>query len=202
MLQEARKYRSIKNVILIRDAVSEGEYDMVLEDELAAVDQTAKDLNIKAKLVGIIVTKDGNTRHFNVARGEISSMPPRSFVSFGSRYGFTQFFMTAHRSFAGTAKSVMITVIRDDLGLATAELQSFLLGLTHMHQIVTAPVSIPAPLYQADVLAGRGQKVFRALKKYAERDIPKRDDGTIEYMQLSNLLNFNDANLPTTRYTA
>uniref|UniRef100_A0A914R067 Piwi domain-containing protein n=1 Tax=Panagrolaimus davidi TaxID=227884 RepID=A0A914R067_9BILA len=201
MLQQAKKHRSIKNVILIRDAVSEGQYGQVLDDELASIEQSTLDVSIKAKIIGILVTKDGNTRHFNIANGQTSSMPPRSFVTFGSRFGFKQFFMTAHKSFAGTAKSVMITVIRDDIGLSINEVQTFLLGLTHMHQIVTAPVSIPAPLYQADVLAARGQKLFRALKKYGEREIPRTDDG-IDYMRLSNLLNFNNGNLPITRYTA
>uniref|UniRef100_A0AC34G469 Piwi domain-containing protein n=1 Tax=Panagrolaimus sp. ES5 TaxID=591445 RepID=A0AC34G469_9BILA len=111
-------------------------------------------------------------------------------------------YMVAHKSSLGTAKTVMITVLRDDLILEKTELQTFLLGLNHLHQIVAAPIALPAPLQQADSLAERGQKLFRAMKKYAERDIPRNDDDTIDYVELSNLLNFSNGNLPSTRYTA
>uniref|UniRef100_A0AC35EZ74 Piwi domain-containing protein n=1 Tax=Panagrolaimus sp. PS1159 TaxID=55785 RepID=A0AC35EZ74_9BILA len=204
MLQQAKNHRKcIKNVIVIRDGISEGQYAMFVEKELAAIDEaTTTELSIKPKMVGIIVTKDGIVRHFmDYSSENPQSMPPRSFVSFGCRYGFRQFYQISHKAGIGTAKSVLITVLRDDLQISDEELQTFLLGLTQLHQIISFPVSIPAPLYQADVLAEHGQKLFVAMKRFCERDIP-RIAGAIDYNQLSNLLNFNNGELPLTRYTA
>uniref|UniRef100_A0A914Q9Q1 Piwi domain-containing protein n=1 Tax=Panagrolaimus davidi TaxID=227884 RepID=A0A914Q9Q1_9BILA len=203
MLQQAKKHRTIKTVILIRDGIAEGQYAMFVEKELAAIEEaTTTELSVKAKIVGIIVTKDGVVRHFmDYSTGNPLSMPPRSFISFGCRYGFRQFYQISHKAGIGTAKSVLITVLRDDLQISNEELQTFLLGLTQLHQIISFPVSIPAPLYQADVLAEHGQKLFIAMKRCCERDIP-RIAGAIDYDQLSNLLNFNNGELPLTRYTA
>uniref|UniRef100_A0A914YFB9 Piwi domain-containing protein n=1 Tax=Panagrolaimus superbus TaxID=310955 RepID=A0A914YFB9_9BILA len=200
MFHQAQKHRSIKNVIVLRDGISEGQYQMFVEKEMNAIIEATSE--IKANYIAMIVTKDGITRHFMDISDRIQSMPSRSFISFGCRFGFNQMYMVAHNSTLGTARTAMITVLRDDMNLSKIELQTFLLGLTHMHQIVNAPISLPAPLQQTDSLAEHGQKGFRALKKEHERDIPKRDDGTIEYMQLSNLLNCSNGELPSTRYTA
>ena len=202
MLQEASKHRVIDTIVFLRDGVSEGQYATVLDEEIPAVQSAATDLSIKLRVLAIVVTKNGNARHFIITRSRVESMPPRSFISFGNRNNFTQFYMTAHRAFAGTAKTVMITVIRDDLDLSASEVQSFLLGLAHLHQIVSAPVSLPAPVYQADALAERGQKLFRALKKHSESRIPHATDGGIDYVKLTNILSFSDGNMPLTRYTA
>uniref|UniRef100_A0AC34GY36 Piwi domain-containing protein n=1 Tax=Panagrolaimus sp. ES5 TaxID=591445 RepID=A0AC34GY36_9BILA len=158
---------------------------------------------MEVKIVAFIVTKNGNVRHFHEPNnGRIESMPPRSFVNFGTRYNFEQFYMTAHRSWKGTAKTIMITKIYDDIGISMAEAQEFLLGLTYLHQIVSCPISLPTTVNQADAIAQRGQNLYRTLKMFCPNKIPRNADGGIDNKKLTEILSINTEELPKSRYNA
>uniref|UniRef100_A0A914ZD76 Piwi domain-containing protein n=1 Tax=Panagrolaimus superbus TaxID=310955 RepID=A0A914ZD76_9BILA len=110
--------------------------------------------------------------------------------------------MTAHRAFTGTAKTIMITKICDEIGISMTEAQEFLLGLTYLHQIVSSPISLPTPVNQADAIAQRGQQLYRTSKTFCPDEIPRNDDGIINDKELTELLSINTKELPTSRYNA
>ena len=203
MLAEASKYRQIDTIVIMRDGVSEGQYDMVLNDELTAIKKGALAHvgHAKTKLLCAIVTKNGNARHFAINNGQPESLPPRSVVQFGTRKNFKQFYMIPHRAFQGTAKAIMVTVIHDDLNVSAQEFQEFTLALTHLHQISSAPVSLPEPIYQADEICFRGQSVYRAFRRSFSNLTPYVN-GEIDYFTLSTLLSSSGGSLPKIRYTA
>uniref|UniRef100_A0A914QUK3 Piwi domain-containing protein n=1 Tax=Panagrolaimus davidi TaxID=227884 RepID=A0A914QUK3_9BILA len=205
LLSHVQKFRAIKTIVLLRDGVSEGQYSKVLEEEIGAIKKAAKNLKLDVKVVAFIVTKNGNVRHFyhsNNGGIEWESMPHGSFINFGTRYGFQQFYMTAHRSLIGTAKTIMITKICDEIGISLHEAQEFLLGLTYLHQIVSSPISLPTPINQAEAIAQRGQTLYRILKTYCSSKIPKNHDGSIDNKKLTELLSINNESLPISRYNA
>uniref|UniRef100_A0A914Y0T2 Piwi domain-containing protein n=1 Tax=Panagrolaimus superbus TaxID=310955 RepID=A0A914Y0T2_9BILA len=199
--QEALKYRNeIETIAVIRDGIDEGRFLKVVEEEVQAIKTAAKNLGIDAKFVVFLINKKTNARHFQINKESniITSMPPRSFISFGTRYMFKQIFMTAHRSITGTAVNTLITLPHDEIGISKAEGQEFLLGLCYLHQVVNAPISIPTSLHQADEIAFRGQYLYRKMyppyKNY-EREKLGNDE-------LTRLLNFGDSLIPGTRYNA
>uniref|UniRef100_A0AC35FIC4 Piwi domain-containing protein n=1 Tax=Panagrolaimus sp. PS1159 TaxID=55785 RepID=A0AC35FIC4_9BILA len=203
LLAHVQKFRAIKTIVLLRDGVSEGQYSKVLKEEIGAIKKAAENLKLDVKVVAFIVTKNGNVRHFyHSFKGRIESIPHGSFINFGTRFGFEQFYMTAHRSYTGTAKTIMITKICDEIDISLREAQEFLLGLTYLHQIVSLPISLPTPINQADAIAQRGQTLYRILKTYCSSEIPKNRDGTIDNKKLTELLSINNEALPISRYNA
>jgi hypothetical protein len=207
MLERASTHRKIDTVVLTRDGISEGQYNMALTTELDAIQQACNEYfkHTKTSIHGIVVTKSGNVRHFNVTNNRPESLPCRSVVQFGTRENFQQFYMVPHRAFQGTAKAVLVTAIRNDLNIRESDLQNFLMSLTSLHQIVCAPISLPESIYQADKLAQRGQLVFRTFSRFFPQDIPREgggQNGPIQFPALTNRLAFNEGALPFIRYTA
>jgi hypothetical protein len=204
MLVKVSKYRKIDTIVLTRDGVSEGQYKMALDQELHAIRQASNDFfkHAKTRLIGIIVTKSGNVRHFNVSNNRPESLPCRSIVSFGTRENYRQFYMVPHRAFQGTAKAVLVTVIQDDLNLGPSAIQNFVMSLTTLHQIVCAPVSLPEPIYQADKLAQRGQILFRTFQRFYPNQVPRLQGGQLNFAELTTLISFNGGQLPSIRFTA
>jgi eukaryotic translation initiation factor 2C len=208
MLERVATYkRKIDTVVLTRDGISEGQYNMALTTELDAIQKACDEYfkHSKTSILGIVVTKSGNVRHFNVSNGRPESLPCRSVVQFGTRENCQQFYMVPHRAFQGTAKAVLVTAIRNDLKIRESDLQNFLMSLTSLHQIVCAPISLPEPIYQADKLAQRGQLVFRTFNRFFPQDIPREgggQNGPIQFPALTNRIAFNGGALPFIRYTA
>uniref|UniRef100_A0A914Z6I6 Piwi domain-containing protein n=1 Tax=Panagrolaimus superbus TaxID=310955 RepID=A0A914Z6I6_9BILA len=196
MLQKNPRREKINTIVILRDGVSEGQYSMVTNSEVSAIKKAANEVygHPNIRIVCIIVTKNGNARHFDITNRYPTSLPPRSVVTFGCRFGYNQFYLVPHRAFQGTAKAVMCTVLQDDLGCNEIEIQKFILGLTNLHQIVCAPISLPEPVNMADSLAQRGYEIFAALKQYSPQQIPRDENGFIKLPDLSYYLGYNFGN--------
>ncbi len=64
--------------------------------------------------------------------------------------------------FQGTAWPVRCTLLVDDEPrLSLDEIEMLTQTLAWAHQVVTSPISLPAPLHTADELAKRGRENFR-----------------------------------------
>uniref|UniRef100_A0A914QUH7 Piwi domain-containing protein n=1 Tax=Panagrolaimus davidi TaxID=227884 RepID=A0A914QUH7_9BILA len=202
LLMEACKNRKIEKIVILRDGVDEGRFSRVIGEEVAAIKSAAIQVGINAKFVVFVINKKTNTRHFMKENNRVVSLPPRSFINWGCRYKFVQFYCSPHRSISGTAISSLITVVLDEIGISKLESQVFILGLTYLHQIVNKPISIPSPVYQADEIAHRGQMLFRTLKKYKPENIRYHENGEINFEALTEFLSFSKFSLPFTRYNA
>ncbi|KAL6724195.1 hypothetical protein Aduo_019104 [Ancylostoma duodenale] len=159
-----------RNILITRDGVSEGQYKMVVEEELGAIKEACEEfgrLNGEESWMPlftvIIATKRHNARFF-VQNGRIIENPkPTTVVDTDVvRNDITEFYMQSHRPLQGTAKATSYQVIVDENNMSSDEIQSLMLALTFHHQISDAPVSIPEPVYQADEWAKRGKDIWKA----------------------------------------
>ncbi|CAJ0585813.1 unnamed protein product, partial [Mesorhabditis spiculigera] len=129
-----RKEPLPENIFIYRDGVSEGQYEMVLKEELAAIQEACSeyDLNYQPKFALVIVTKRHNKRFFkDGADGSVGNPEP-------------------------------LTVI--DKEVVRTDLTEMYIQSHHAIQICNMPVSIPEPVYQADEWAKRGTEVVKTYK--------------------------------------
>ncbi|EYB95206.1 hypothetical protein Y032_0162g3407 [Ancylostoma ceylanicum] len=159
-----------RSILITRDGVSEGQYRMVVEEELGAIKEACEEfgrLNGEESWMPlftvIIATKRHNARFF-VQNGRIIENPkPATVVDTDVvRNDITEFYIQSHRPLQGTAKATSYQVIVDENNISSDEIQSLMLALTFHHQISDAPVSIPEPVYQADEWAKRGKDIWKA----------------------------------------
>ncbi|KAF8338286.1 Piwi domain-containing protein [Cantharellus anzutake] len=146
-------------VIIYRDGVSEGEYEAVINHELKAVKTVLAKLRSDAKVTFIIVTKRHHVRFF----------PSRS--DYGDKTGnckaglvvdngivhpvYEDFFIQSQKGLAGTSRSSRYVVLHDDNNMTKDELQRLSFDLCHVYARSTLSVSIPAPVYYADIVCSR-----------------------------------------------
>ncbi|KAK6727333.1 hypothetical protein RB195_005182 [Necator americanus] len=172
ILELFRRNRSVwpERVVITRDGVSEGQYRMVVEDELGAIKEACMEFgNLHGReswmplFTVVVATKRHNARFF-VEKGKYIENPqPATVVDTDVvRNDITEFYMLSHRPVQGTAKSTSYQVIVDENDMSSDEVQSLMLALSFHHQIVDAPVSLPEPVYQADEWAKRGKDIWKA----------------------------------------
>ncbi|VDM43862.1 unnamed protein product [Toxocara canis] len=140
-----------KLIIITRDGVSEGQFKMVMEEELEAIKagvrnyaEYVNETAYEPKYVVIIATKRHNKRFFlEQENGYVGNTQPGTVVDHTvTRPDVTELFMQAHRV-----------------------IQSMMIALCFTHQIVNSSISIPEPIFQADEWAKRGRNNFKAMKK-------------------------------------
>ncbi|KJH49577.1 piwi domain protein [Dictyocaulus viviparus] len=165
-----------ESVVITRDGISEGQYGMVIENELKAVRYACQDF---AKSQGreswtpfftvIVVTKRHNSRFF-VDNKRLENPKPATVVDTDVvRNDITEFYLQSHKAVQGTAKSTCYQILFDENNISMDEAQSLMLALTFNHQICDMPVSLPEPIYQADEWAKRGRNTWMALTKIKEK---------------------------------
>ncbi|KAK5983142.1 hypothetical protein GCK32_001347 [Trichostrongylus colubriformis] len=177
MLDLFRKNRGVwpESVVITRDGVSEGQYRMVIEDELFAIKVACEEYgNVhgreswKPRFTVVVTTKRHNARFFVEKRGIENPKPATVVDTDVVRNDITEFYMQSHHPvqasfllrFHGTAKPTSYQVIVDENDMTMDEVQSLMLALTFHHQISSGPVSLPEPVYQADEWAKRGKNMW------------------------------------------
>jgi eukaryotic translation initiation factor 2C len=168
-----------ENILIYRDGVSEGQYKLVLEEELPEIQSACKGL-YPASLVKqgvprisiIIVGKRHNTRFYptKVEEADNSSNPQSGTVV---DRGVTEarnwdFFMQAHKAIQGTARPAHYYVVSDEIfqrlkapqGLFknTSDIVEDLThNLCYLFGRSTSAVSICPPAYYADLVCERAR---------------------------------------------
>ncbi|KAF8525186.1 Piwi domain-containing protein [Hysterangium stoloniferum] len=148
----------LKGVIFYRDGLSEGQFDVVAREEIRIIQTVFQRLNVNAKLVYIVVGKRHHIRFF----------PPNGG---GDRSGNCEaglvvdqvlvhpieydFYLQSHTGILGTSRSAHYTVLLDELDLPSDGIQGITFVLCHVYGRATRSVSIPAPVYYADLVCGR-----------------------------------------------
>uniref|UniRef100_A0A7E4W8P8 Piwi domain-containing protein n=1 Tax=Panagrellus redivivus TaxID=6233 RepID=A0A7E4W8P8_PANRE len=189
-------------ITILRDGVSEGQFGMVVHKELPLIKKACADIkrSWKPKFLVAIVTKRHHKRFVNK---DLNNAPVGSFVTDKVvRPDCLEFFMACHKAIKGTTKFVQVSIIHNELNATPDELKLFLHSLSYGHQIVTSPVSLPTPVYQADDVATRGRDVLHTLFSVKPDEIPKTHDGKVDFEALSRLLSYFDSPLAAQRYNA
>jgi eukaryotic translation initiation factor 2C len=151
-------------LIFYRDGVSEGQFQQVLDHELPKIKNACIALKIKPKITLIIVGKRHHIRMFPQNQGD------------GDRSGNCQagttideglghptefdYYQLTHGGLLGTSRPAHYSVIYDDNKFSADAMQNLSFALCHVYARATRSVSIPAPVYYADIVCSRAKNHY------------------------------------------
>jgi len=160
-------------IVFFRDGLSEGEYAKVAEKEIndikAAIDELWNEKSAKQPkptLTFIVVGKRHHVRFFPQKEQDAdrSGNCPAGFVAdqgIGNPIA-KDYYLQSHGGLLGTSRPSHYVVIRDENFANNIDsLQELSFALCHAYARATRSVSIPAPVYYADLVCGRANFHFR-----------------------------------------
>ncbi|KAH9842843.1 Piwi domain-containing protein [Rhodofomes roseus] len=164
-----------QKVVFFRDGVSEGEYEQVSQNEIQSIRNVLKDMikidpsgvELKSgekafgpgmplpKITFIVVGKRHHVRFFPRNRNEAdnSGNCPPGFVIDDqiTNAKYPDYYLQSHSGIQGTSRPSHYIVLENELGLPPDTYQRLSFDLCHVYASATRSVSIPAPVYYADV---------------------------------------------------
>ncbi|KAI4727686.1 Piwi-domain-containing protein [Aureobasidium sp. EXF-10728] len=151
-------------IIIFRDGVSEGQYNLVLDRELPPIQKAFEKLYgpRTPRVVLIVVGKRHHTRFYptdNKSMDQKTGNPmPGTVVDRGvTSHYLWDFFLQAHKGLQGTARPAHYIVLKDELNFGQNELEAFVHKLCYNFNRATKAVSICPPAYYADLICERGR---------------------------------------------
>ncbi|KAF9247291.1 argonaute-like protein [Melanogaster broomeanus] len=151
-------------LIFYRDGVSEGQFKQVLDQELKALQAACKELKIDPKITVIVVAKRHHVRFFpRPGEGDKNSgnCPAGTVVDQIVAHP-TEFdwYLQSHGGLLGTSRPAHYNVLYDENNFNADSLQSLSFALCHVYARSTRSVSIPAPVYYADIVCSRAKNHY------------------------------------------
>ncbi|KAL6850464.1 hypothetical protein ACP4OV_021091 [Aristida adscensionis] len=147
-----------EQIIIFRDGVSEGEFNQVLNIELAQIIEACKFLDDTwfPKFTVIIAQKNHHTRFFLPKNNDVVNVPPGTVVDTGICHPRNyDFYMCAHAGRIGTTRPAHYHVLHDEIGFSPDDLQELVHSLSYVYQRSTSAISIVAPVYYAHLAAAQ-----------------------------------------------
>lgn len=156
-LHRAKPHR----IIFYRDGVSEGQFDDVVLNEVAAIQRACKSLQREGYEPGItfiVVQKRHHTRLFcsneEDAVGKGANIPPGTTVDTDITHPTDHdFYLCSHAAIQGTSHPCHYYVLWDDNQLSADDVQTLSYQLCHVFFRCNRSVSYPAPAYYAHHVA-------------------------------------------------
>ncbi|KAJ6539414.1 argonaute-like protein [Mycena capillaripes] len=153
-----------KRIIFYRDGVSEGQFKQVLEQELPLIKKACASLKINPKITILVVGKRHHVRFFpqserdadrsgNCRAGTVVDRDVAHPTEF-------DFYLQAHGGLLGTSRPAHYSVLYDENNFSADALQSLSFALCHVYARSTRSVSIPAPVYYADIVCSRAENHY------------------------------------------
>ncbi|KAG2752172.1 Piwi-domain-containing protein [Suillus brevipes Sb2] len=175
-------------IVFFRDGLSEGEYEITGKEEIGdimgAIDDIWRDRNLKSpkpELTFIVVGKRHHVRFFPKSRndGDKSGNCPAGFVADEGvgNPAVRDFYLQSHGGLLGTSRPSHYITLRDDIYRnSTDDLKELAFTLCHAYARATRSVSIPAPVYYADIVCARGAFHFNPAMGFDAATISSHDD--------------------------
>lgn len=163
VLRWCQKHRiSPVNVFYLRDGVSEGEFQKVMDQEIDEVRKCINEVGrTQCKLTVIVGTKRHHIRFFpdKPADGDKNSNPlPGTVVETEVTHPFHyDFYLCSHVAIQGTARPVHYHVLQDEIQMPVDHLQTMIYHHSYQYVRSTTPVSIHPAIYYAHLAAARGR---------------------------------------------
>ncbi|KAJ7197185.1 argonaute-like protein [Mycena pura] len=170
LIMFGKKYRTApRKLFFFRDGVSESEFAAVREVEITAINGAINELwaernlnEVKPKLTFIVVGKRHHVSFFplNPQQGDRSGNCRAGLVVDRDLANpqYKDFYLQSHAAIKGTSRSAHYTVLLDEnYNENLVKLQELSFALCHVYAKATRSVSIPAPVYYADLACARGK---------------------------------------------
>lgn len=150
-----------KRIVIFRDGVSEGQFEMVLGDELLDLMTTICDDNYRPLITLVVAQKRHQTRLFvenEKDGGRSGNIPPGTVVdtTIVHPHDF-DFYLCSHYGGIGTSKPTHYYVLWDENFFTSDQLQKLIYDMCFTYVRCTKPVSLVPPVYYADLVAYRGR---------------------------------------------
>lgn len=167
MYEKANKGALPERVFVFRDGVSEGQFDIVLMEELEQIRDafkrfaTAKRKKYEPRLSIIICGKRHHARFYptdSQFAAKNGNTKPGTVVDKGITGVFDyDFYLQAHNGLQGQVRPTHYTVIYDENGLGADELQQGAHTQSYLYARATKAVSLIPAAYYADLCCERGR---------------------------------------------
>ncbi len=150
-----------QRIIFLRDGISEGQFKIVMAQELVAIERACSELerDYRPKISFISCQKRHHTRLFAVnERDEDRSgnAPAGLVVDRGITHPINfDFYLLAHSGIQGCSRPCKYHVVHDENNFSANELYNLLFSLSFMYARCTRSVSLPPPVYYSHLLAFR-----------------------------------------------
>ncbi|KAI6213804.1 hypothetical protein M3Y94_00194900 [Aphelenchoides besseyi] len=206
-------------VLVLRDGVSEGRQQNVLETELPAIragvlsgiKRTAETANLIPKITLVVATKEHIKRFFREQEPNqtlYNTCPGDVINGKVTRTDVPEFYVQAHHPLKGSPKIPQYAVVVNELGIPLQQLERAMIWLSNMHQVCACPTSLPLPVYLADETAKRGMEIFKAFEMSRHNgeglltEIAKNQFDMWDFKALTQLLGYHGSPLYGTRFNA
>ncbi|KAK8789888.1 hypothetical protein WA158_006668 [Blastocystis sp. Blastoise] len=167
LLGSYQKYNNGKlpeKLIFYRDGVGDGQFGIVLDQEIPRIFEACKFYNYRPQLTFLIVQKRHNARFFPLDRNFTSrtgNVPAGTVVdtNITDRWAF-DFYLNSHNVLQGTGRSGYYTCIYDTVGFNADDLQELTYRLCYLFCRATKSISVCAPARYAHHLAFRHRDIL------------------------------------------
>ncbi|XP_024008951.1 protein argonaute 2 isoform X2 [Eutrema salsugineum] len=153
-------------IVIFRDGVSDGQFDMVLNVELLDVKLTFEKNGYNPKITVIVAQKRHQTRFFPATSNDGSdkgNVPSGTVVDTKVIHPFEyDFYLCSHHGGIGTSKPTHYYTLWDELGFTSDQIQKLIFEMCFTFTRCTKPVSLVPPVYYADMVAFRGRIYYEA----------------------------------------
>lgn len=135
-----------KNILIIRDGISEGQYKLIIETELAKMKERAHEEDPSIKLTLICISKRINTRFFATTPDGYYENPISGTVVDNTivSANYPQFFLVSQLTNQGTVSPTSYELLEDGMHWELVEYQRLMYKLCHLYYNWT--VSLVSPL--------------------------------------------------------
>ncbi|RDX49272.1 argonaute-like protein [Lentinus brumalis] len=159
--EREKKPFNLKRIIFYRDGVSEGEFRKVIEQELPQLKAACTTLGIQPKITMLVVGKRHHVRFFPREPREADpsgNCPAGTIVDSDITHPTEfDFYLQSHTPAGPTSRSAHYNVLYDENNFTPDSLQALSYALCHVYARATRSVSIPAPVYYADIVCARAK---------------------------------------------
>ncbi|KAJ7640433.1 argonaute-like protein [Mycena polygramma] len=158
-----------QRIIVFRDGVSEGQFDIVIREEKAQMLEAFKKLSTEARgpkpyrpLFSIVICGKRHHARFYPTSSDLAdrngNTRPGTVVDKGVTAVFDwDFYLQAHAGLQGTVKPTHYTVVYDELKMTADELQQGSNDFSYLYARATKAVSLIPAAYYADLACERGR---------------------------------------------
>ncbi|KAI9122436.1 hypothetical protein K1719_006276 [Acacia pycnantha] len=153
-----------EKIVIFRDGVSEGQFGMVLNEELQDLKSVFENAEYTPTITLVVAQKRHQTRLFPEKQElPLGNVWPGTVVDTKVVHPFEfDFYLCSHYGSLGTSKPTHYHVLWDEHKFTSGDIQKLIYYMCFTFARCTKPVSLVPPVYYADLVAHRGRAYYEA----------------------------------------